>query len=356
MQSFIGKITKGKNFSDNDDELYLYLILCIAILFAGIMHILLFFLMLIAGVKLFVLLNGISVLIYGSLFLLLFKHRTYRLAGVCMTVEVIFHALFALIYMGENCYSFLYFFLLLLIQLNVPYGKRSLRVISSVVIFIALVGSVIVGLTVSPIYQFQNQAGLIIISVSNCILCFFGILIELLAFNIIRKNYDERVKKYENRAHTDSLTGIYNRWYADGFISSFSKKTEEKHWCVAMIDIDDFKKINDTMGHPIGDRVLQAFVNVLSSELRKTDVIFRWGGEEFLVFLSDVDVQTAVDILNKARNLIADTPVFVADIRVDYTVTIGVAAVNFNDVQSSIAICDERMYFGKQNGKNRVVF
>ena len=355
IQSIINKIIADKKFSDNYDEMYLYLLMNIAVLFAGVMHVLLFFLMLIMGVNPFTLFNIISILIYGGLFILLIARRMYRLVGLVISGEVIFYSLLALIYFGGNCCFFLYLFLLLLIQINIPYAKASFRVVISVAIFIALTASAVIGFRIEPIYEFQNQTGLMIFSVSNCVLSFFGILIELFAINIIRTSHDERVKKYENRAHTDSLTGIHNRWYADGFIASFSEEKENKHWCVAMIDVDDFKKINDSKGHSVGDRVLQTLVDILSASLRKTDVLFRWGGEEFLVFLPDVELKTAAVMLDIARKRIADTPVFAANTRVEYTVTIGVADVNFNNVQGSIAACDERMYYGKQIGKNRVI-
>ena len=258
----IDKITAGKTFSNSANERYLYLTITVAVVFAGIMHIFLLFAMMLLGVNLLVFLNCISVLIYISLLLMVTMRRMYRTVGIVTTFEVIFHALFASYYLGINCYFFLYFFLLLLIQLNIPYEKVSIRIVTSAATFIALIWSVAIGYSVEPIYQFQNQSALVALSVSNCILCFGGTLIELLAINIIRSDNAERVRKYKERAHTDSLTGIYNRWYAEGFIANFSKEKEESNWCIAIIDVDDFKNVNDTMGHLAGDEVLRTLAGI----------------------------------------------------------------------------------------------
>ena len=354
LMAIIEKITAGKTFSDGNDERYLYLISAVVAVFAGTMHIFLLSAMIIMGVNLFIFLNIISILIYASLLLLVLTRRTYRLVSILTTVEVIAYASFASFYLGINCYFFLYFFLILLIHLNVPYAKTKTRIICSALILIAITASVVTSFYFEPLYQLPDSM-VLALAVSNCILCFFGTLIELLAVNIIQKDNAERVRKYEERAHTDSLTGIYNRWYADGFISNFYELRKEKHWCVAMLDIDDFKNINDTMGHPAGDEVLRSLANIMNTSLRKTDVLFRWGGEEFLMFLSDVELETAAGILDTLRRNIADTPIFTANKKINYTVTIGVAAVDLNDVQSSISVCDERLYQGKQNGKNQVV-
>ena len=354
IQAFIDKITAGKIFSENNDEMYLYLTITVAIAFAGLMHVFLLIAISIIGILLFVILNCISILIYSGLLFLVLKYRTYMLAGIVTTAEVILFALFASLYMGGDCYFFLYFFLLLLIQMNVPYAKIRVRVVSSVLIFAALVVSVAVGFSSVPLYADMHQYE--VLAILNCIMCFFGILVELLAINIIRRSSTERVRKYEKRAHTDSLTGIYNRWYADAFITNFSTEKEEAQWCVAMLDVDDFKNVNDTMGHSAGDDVLRSLANLLVTNFRKSDVLFRWGGEEFLIFLSDVDAKTAAGVLDTVRKQIAETPVLVAGKKIDYTVTIGVAEVDLKNIQESIMICDERMYYGKQHGKNQVVY
>ena len=355
LQTVIDKVTAGKTFSESADEMYLYLTLSVAVVFAGGMHIFLLIAMLLLGVKLFVILNCVSILIYGSLLHLVLNCRRYRLVGNIIAVEVIAYAMFASVYLGKNCYFFLYFFLLLLVQLNVPYETKEVRIFNSAAAFIAMVASVVMAFRIEPFYVIQSQIQLVALAVANCTLCFMGILIELLVIDIIRKGNAERVRTYEKRAHTDSLTGIYNRWYADGFIADFAKGREDSSWCVAIMDIDDFKTINDTWGHQAGDEVLRMLANILSSSFRKTDVVFRWGGEEFLVFLSDVKLKTATSILDVVRKRIADTPVLVANKRISYTVTIGIAEVDFNDVASSIVTCDEMLYQGKRNGKNQVV-
>ena len=354
MQTVTDKLIAGNSFSKGDDELFLYLTLTVSTIFAGVMHVFLLISMALFEVQLLVVFNIISILVYASLLLLVITRKTYRFAGAIITAEVTLHALFATLYLGQSCNFFLYLFLIQLLQLNVPYVSTKMRIVNSSIVFVAMIISVSMGYFIEPFYKLSDET-VLAFSVFNSILCFVGILIELLAMNIISHNHTERVRTYEKRAHTDSLTGIFNRWYADGFIADFALRTEEGKWCVAIMDVDDFKQVNDTLGHPAGDEVLRSLSNLLITNFRKTDVLFRWGGEEFLIFLSNVDLETAADILDVVRKRIAETPVFAANTTIEYTVTIGVAPVDLNDVHGSIAICDERLYWGKQHGKNQVV-
>ena len=348
-------LTAGVSFGDIGNERYLFLTLHFAMMFAVIIHFFLIFAATILGITTFVVINGISIVLYASLIFLLRKYKTYRLSGIVMAFEVVVFALLATVYIGEGCYFFLYFFLLLLMQTNIPYAKTAVRFIISAVILAAVIAAIILEHSVEPIYYLQSENALLAISVSNCVLCFFGVLIELVAIDMLSKDNIERVQEYEKQAHTDSLTGIYNRWYADGFLLNIAKETSRGEYCVAIMDIDNFKKINDTYGHLAGDDVLRELGSLLKNSFRKTDVIFRWGGEEFLVFLCDVDLRAAANILDTVCKRISETTVVTGSAHINFTVTIGVSSVDVHDVKGSIAICDERLYWGKQNGKNKVV-
>ena len=122
-----------------------------------------------------------------------------------------------------------------------------------------------------------------------------------------------------------------------------------------MLDIDDFKVLNDTYGHELGDDVLKHLSDSITSSLRKTDVVFRWGGEEFLILLKDVDVSTAYRLLDKLRGKLESGNLEINDMTLNYTVTIGVCALDPQNVKQSIDTSDRLMYKGKALGKNRVV-
>ena len=165
----------------------------------------------------------------------------------------------------------------------------------------------------------------------------------------------EQQELLEIQSNTDALTGLNNRHHAKLFMENLVNAPIKGNWCVAMLDVDDFKQVNDMLGHPAGDEVLKHVANILRRSLRRTDAVFRWGGEEFLIFLADVEEEIAAGILEKTRKHIANSPLDTGKHVLAFTVTAGVVAVDLTDLKGSIARCDERLYFGKQNGKNQVV-
>jgi diguanylate cyclase len=117
-----------------------------------------------------------------------------------------------------------------------------------------------------------------------------------------------------------------------------------------MLDIDKFKNVNDTYGHDAGDLVLQGFAQVVSKNLRKSDIFARIGGEEFLVFLPYSSHENALVVAQKIRHAI-ETYEGVDNIR--FTISIGVSEV-LNDIKSAIKVSDTALYKAKENGRNRV--
>ena len=157
-------------------------------------------------------------------------------------------------------------------------------------------------------------------------------------------------------SNIDPLTGAYNRRY----FYSISKemialsKRENHSITLAMIDIDNFKKVNDTFGHDIGDEVIKALVNKINSELRESDLFMRFGGEEFVVLLPNTDINKSMIILEKVRKTIEECD-SVKD--ASFTISIGVAEyihseINFEKV---LKRADEGLYIAKNSGKNRIV-
>jgi len=166
--------------------------------------------------------------------------------------------------------------------------------------------------------------------------------------NIITfKNISELNKKI----YTDELTNAYNRKYLNSIIPELLNKKA----CFILIDIDDFKKINDTYGHLSGDIVLQIIAEVVKDHLRKQDYFIRWGGEEFLIIPKSVDdYDTAYKIAENLRKEIEKSN-FMDVERV--TCSFGVSCGEINtpdDVKEIFKKADKALYRAKRNGKNRV--
>jgi diguanylate cyclase (GGDEF)-like protein len=165
----------------------------------------------------------------------------------------------------------------------------------------------------------------------------------------------EELENTEESANRDALTGLFNRRYANLLFASLYDEREGDRYCVALLDIDDFKLINDTYGHPCGDQVLAALAAFVRGSLRKSDKVFRWGGEEFLILLQGADLPAARAILEKLCTGLAEMIIETREAPIRITATIGIAELDAGDVAAGIKACDDRLYEGKRSGKNMVV-
>ncbi len=160
----------------------------------------------------------------------------------------------------------------------------------------------------------------------------------------------------EYQANHDQLTGLYNRQkFNDIFTKEMRRcKRYSSFLSVILFDIDNFKTVNDNYGHEAGDDVLRKIANIISVNLRETDSLVRWGGEEFIVLLPETDLQTASSV---AEKLLESLSVLTFNFMPEkITASFGVATLNETDSESSlISRADEMLYKAKRNGKNRVV-
>jgi polar amino acid transport system substrate-binding protein len=171
----------------------------------------------------------------------------------------------------------------------------------------------------------------------------------------VEKELKEAVKKTTKLSLTDTLTGISNRLYIDQFLEEEIQRSQRygNNLSIILIDIDNFKHVNDQYGHIIGDKVLIDMAGIISPMIRKTDVFGRWGGEEFLIICTETDLNTAVEIAEGIR-----TKIDAYDFKAvgSKTVSMGVTAFIPNDTMGSIiSRADKALYRAKKNGKNRVV-
>ncbi|MCI4411412.1 MAG: sensor domain-containing diguanylate cyclase [Thiotrichales bacterium] len=165
--------------------------------------------------------------------------------------------------------------------------------------------------------------------------------------------------------HKDPLTGLLTRHLLDKIISTQIEiaKATESNCALLMIDLDNFKEINDTFGHLAGDQVIQHFATVLKTVLRKSDFIFRFGGEEFLVLVPSTKAEEAHNIAQKLCNEVSKETVVTKEGQlIHYSVSIGVTSIEPSNlsfvtkevVNHYIGEADARLYLAKRNGRNRV--
>ena len=186
-----------------------------------------------------------------------------------------------------------------------------------------------------------------------------GLTLMMLAVNLITyfggKFLVEELEKYINY---DTLTHLLNRRSMDNYLRAayHQAQTRKTPFCLMMLDIDDFKKVNDTYGHDCGDAVLRYVADTVSRGVRKKDNVFRWGGEEILVLIN-ADEERAANIAERIRKDIAAAPIgYRSNVQVSVTVTVGLAPYRRGaNIQTMMDEADKNLYYGKRHGKNQVV-
>ncbi len=186
------------------------------------------------------------------------------------------------------------------------------------------------------------------------------------------KKIQELNIKLKKLSEIDALTGVYNRRFFDEYyeieitrvLNHIEHKQEEKYkmnFCIAILDIDNFKKVNDTYGHMVGDNVLKQFAQVVKTITLPNDIVCRYGGEEFVVIFANTSRKRAIETSQKIREEVEKHQfLFNEEIKgAHITASIGFASFDDNcgkEKNNVLMIADERLYKAKNTGKNKVVY
>jgi diguanylate cyclase (GGDEF)-like protein len=158
----------------------------------------------------------------------------------------------------------------------------------------------------------------------------------------------------KQKADTDGLTGLYNRRYFNEKVETLAADAERHPGYLSLIltDVDNFKKYNDTYGHPAGDRLLKRVAGVLMETVRDQDIVARYGGEEFVVILKNSDNELAMQIAERIRRAVER----LNDLNCSVTISLGVGTIpnHARDAKVLLDYADRSLYAAKHSGKNRV--
>ncbi|MGE5607015.1 MAG: GGDEF domain-containing protein [Bacteroidota bacterium] len=164
------------------------------------------------------------------------------------------------------------------------------------------------------------------------------------------------LNQVKQQADTDGLTGLYNRRYFNEKLEELVNQSIEDGTSLSliMIDVDNFKKYNDTYGHPAGDQLLKTVAMVISDTVREGDIVTRYGGEEFAVILKRSSRETALQIAERIRIAVAN--ISGGGLKTPVTVSLGVGTIpeHATDRAGLVEFADQSLYHSKQSGKNRV--
>jgi two-component system, cell cycle response regulator len=181
---------------------------------------------------------------------------------------------------------------------------------------------------------------------------------------VLRKQYQDRLRHNYHRsmelAVTDGLTGLYNRRYMTNHLATLQQSSvdDKKPISMLIMDIDFFKKVNDTHGHDVGDEVLKLFSGRIAKSVRGIDLACRFGGEEFVVVMPDTDMAVAMGVAERLRREVADQPFDIpsSGLHLEITCSIGVAMQQGEEAGADLLKrSDEALYQAKRDGRNRVV-
>ena len=333
------------------------------VLVMGLVHLALLLITLAAGAIPLSVINVVSVLAYV---ICVFLCRADIILPVYWTIliEVTVYAVLSTYYIGYGGGS--HFFLFSIVPIIIYFGlflfkKRRLWIVglSLTADFLVFALSYIFFYGKAPIISISDKA-----SKTLTVFSAFAMFFSMVFYNVIyiyRSRREVLDLERENEqlsadANNDTLTELLNRRGFLPLLEELMKEGEEHHFCIAFLDIDNFKKVNDTFGHDCGDEVLRHISRLIRKELHGC-AICRWGGEEIIILLNDTNLRIARQKMESVRSSVASTPTVFFNTRVPVTITIGLVenTATFKKPNDIIQAADERMYYGKQHGKNILI-
>lgn len=247
-----------------------------------------------------------------------------------------------------------YIILLMFFSTMVWLNLKEFAFISTFVLFLLIISYLLLhSLIPIQLYQFV-QGGVFYILSWVLYLSIFNVRVENL---LNRITMEQQYKMLETESATDPLTGLYNRRHLKEEIQNELARSErsEVKFCILLLDIDHFKKINDKYGHKIGDDVLKELSAILRNSVRLSDKVFRYGGEEFMILLPETLAIDARILAERIREKIENYSF--TNVRNKVCISGGIAqSSKDSSLDLLIQKADKRLYFAKENGRNTIVW
>ncbi len=329
-----------------------------SLLAAATVHVLFLVLFFYLGIFPMVIFNTFSVLIYAYCLITIkssLERNNTVLISWLVYIEIMSHAAFASYYVGTHS-GFHYYIILLGALTFLTYGdskatrtgKLILVIIAFTILDIALIDYV-------PPYILDQTHTSNIRGFNSTAFITSAVFVSLFYSKI---NNDVR-SKLEHASTTDELTGLYNRRLFIHLAENELKEIRRDNSTLSIIilDIDDFKSINDKYGHTCGDQALINVSAILHETVRPRDIVSRWGGEEFIILLPETDIEHATVVAERLRTNIEKKNMVCKAVEFTMTVTQGLASneTRNKSLHELIEQADNAMYIGKTSGKNRCV-
>ena len=292
---------------------------------------------------------------------------------ILIYAEITLHAVACTVHLGYESYFFLYAMLELSISAYMLFFACDKKIFVRVmVIFVCISLAALTGCQIylsikPPVYNWVfhktlsenliNLMRFMNISFFTVAIFIFSLLF-VIEINLLIRKLNAVNDKLSYTAMHDSLTGLYNRHSLRDFFESLDESGNE--YCVALGDIDNFKKVNDTYGHDCGDEVLVTVSDIIKDSMAEQDLACRWGGEEILIIMRGTR-SDCLDRMNGIRSRINASVVESGKTSIKVTMTFGFADCHEvensekNHMDSIVILVDGRLYVGKKSGKNVIV-
>ncbi len=328
----------------------------------GLVHLTLLFIMWIGGITPLMLFNILSVVVYAFC-MLLCRYGIIMPVYISVVLEVTAYAVISTYYIGLRSAS--YCFLFSIVPIIIYFGsylfKGLLRLHIAVMLALNFATFVFLYVRFSnapPIYEMSPPVRMTLVLFTSFAMIFATIFYNMIYIYSSEHEVIALTKRNKQLSHdvkNDALTNLLNR---RGFLPEVEHLMEgtDNHFCIAFCDIDDFKRVNDSFGHDAGDEVLRHIAGIIKNEMPGCPVC-RWGGEEMVILMKDYDMAVARTKMEYIRKTVETTPTVFYSRIISVTITIGVVEYNQSYAKSEeiIKVADDRMYYGKQHGKNMVV-
>lgn len=301
----------------------------------------------------FTVLNIFSTIFYAVVLLSFKKHPDFYI--IFSYLEIItFSFVSELFAGGVFCYIFYVIGMISVVCYLLPPKKRMKHIfqVIGIVYAIAIYVMYINNVCLFPEYSEIAKGCAREIGFLNLCITLFTLfyIFNLYIFELNSAN--EKLNYFSNH---DLLTGLFNRRFFE-FIMQRNKSENENEYSIAIFDIDDFKKVNDTYGHHAGDCVLKVVSNLIEENAKDDYIAVRWGGEEFILYMPQTNGDRAYEVLTALSKKISDTKVTFDEQNISVTVTVGMCTGNYlTNYESVIRQADDKLYYGKRHGKNCVV-
>lgn len=310
--------------------------------------------------------NVFSVAFYIALFIV-FLNRKYLGVMIFLFIEVCVHSFFAVVAVGLNS-GFEWFIICVVFSIffvkDITQASRKVIYVLYAFAFLTMISMRLIPhyLDISVLRVYPSESQSLFVFIFNVAVAFFLLMCFLIIYlddvekdKIILKRQNARLLEL---ARVDSLTGLLNRRAMKQRLENafYAKSNYNVDFVIAILDIDNFKQINDQYGHSCGDQVIKRLASIIQRKVRETDYVSRWGGDELLILLNKSSMEGAVSTMKRIFYQITNTKMKYDQYSLKVTVTIGMcSSEGYYLLQDIIVEADKRLYSGKRNGKNRIV-